>query len=36
MGLKTLLDLLFHIGEHLVYARRTRTVESRPDTGALA
>ena len=36
MGLKTALDLLFHLGEHLVYARRTRAAESRPDAGALA
>jgi hypothetical protein len=35
MGLKTALDLCFHLGEHLVYARRTR-VPARPDDGALA
>ncbi|NUO35611.1 MAG: hypothetical protein HOQ27_11190, partial [Dermatophilaceae bacterium] len=36
MGLKTALDLLFHLGEHLVYSRRARAAHSRPDGGALA
>lgn len=35
MGSKTVLDLLFHVGEHLVTARRTRVV-GLPDDGSLA